>query len=46
MESCDMPEPTKFEVKFIGLSISAEGALGIVAAVVVFFGAIAFYKYL
>ncbi|MGM4890851.1 MULTISPECIES: hypothetical protein [unclassified Tardiphaga] len=41
-----MPEPTKFEVKFIGLSISAEGALGIVAAVVVFFGAIAFYKYL
>jgi hypothetical protein len=38
MENYVMREPSKFEVKFLGLSVSAEGALGIVAAVVVVYG--------
>jgi hypothetical protein len=42
MENCVMREPSKFEVKFLGLSVSAEGALGILAAVVVVFGAFYF----
>ena len=42
MENYAMSEPSKFEVKFLGLSVSAEGALGIFAAVVVVFGAFYF----
>lgn len=37
-----MRGPTKFEVKFLDLSVSAEGALGIFAAVVVVYGAFYF----
>lgn len=37
-----MREPTKFEVKFLGLSVSAEGVVGIVGAVLVVFGALYF----
>jgi hypothetical protein len=45
MESCVMREPSKFEVRFLGLSISAEGALGIGAALIAFFGVLIFYRF-
>ena len=40
-----MREPSKFEVKFLGLSISAEGALGIGAALIAPFGVMVFYRF-
>ncbi|MFZ5740015.1 MAG: hypothetical protein ACOY6K_24360 [Pseudomonadota bacterium] len=40
-----MREPTKFEIRFLGLSVSAEGVLGISAAVLIVFGAFWFYKF-
>jgi hypothetical protein len=45
MENHAMREPSKFEVKFLGLSVSAEGALGIGAALLVVFGAFMFYRF-
>jgi hypothetical protein len=44
-ENHAMREPSKFEVKFLGLSVSAEGALGIGAALLVVFGAFMFYRF-
>ena len=32
-----MKQPSKFEVKFLGISVSAEGTLGITAALLVVF---------
>ncbi|MGB9116590.1 hypothetical protein [Bradyrhizobium sp.] len=40
-----MREPSKFEVKFLGLSISAEGELGIGAALIALFGVMVFYRF-
>jgi hypothetical protein len=40
-----MREPTKFEVKFLGLSVSAEGALGIGAALIIVISVLAFYRF-
>jgi hypothetical protein len=45
MESYVMREPSKFEVKFLGLSVSAEGALGIGAAFVIVMAVLAFYRF-
>lgn len=40
-----MREPSKFEVKFLGLSVSAEGALGIGAALVVVLSVLVFHRF-
>jgi hypothetical protein len=45
MESHVMREPSKFEVKFLGLSVSAEGTLGIAAALLVVFAAFVLYRF-
>jgi hypothetical protein len=45
MESYVMREPSKFEVKFLGISVSAEGTLGIAAALLVVFAAFLFYRF-
>jgi hypothetical protein len=45
MESYAMREPTKLKVRFLGLSVSAEGALGIFAALLIVFGSFWFYRF-
>jgi hypothetical protein len=45
MENCVMREPSKFEVKFLGISVSAEGKLGIAAALLVVLAAFVFYRF-
>jgi hypothetical protein len=45
MEDCVMNEPSKFEVKFLGISVSAQGTLGIAAALLVVFAAFLFYRF-
>jgi len=45
MEDYVMSEPSKFEVKFMGISVSAEGTLGIAAALLVVFAAFMFYRF-
>jgi hypothetical protein len=42
METYAMRSPVKYEVRLLGMCVSAEGVLGIVASLAVFFGAIAF----
>lgn len=44
MEKCAVRHP-KLNIKFIGLSISAEGALGIGAALFVFLAALAAWRF-
>jgi hypothetical protein len=45
MESYAMSEPPKLHVKIFGLSVSAEGALAIGAALVIVFAVLAFYRF-
>lgn len=45
MESCTMSEPPKFEFDFWGCRVSAQGAIGIVAAVGVVAMLLAFYRF-
>jgi len=44
MENCAVRHP-KLNIKFIGLTVSAEGVWGIAAALVAFFTALAFLKF-
>jgi hypothetical protein len=44
MESCAMSEP-KFEINIWGIKISAQGVIGIVAAVVVVLSVLVFYRF-
>jgi hypothetical protein len=45
MESCVMSEPPKFEFHFWGCRVSAQGVIGIVAAVSVVAMVLAFYRF-
>jgi len=40
-----MSEPPKLQVKLLGMSLSAEGALGIVVALVIVLSLIASYRF-
>ena len=45
MESCVMSEPPKFEFDFLGCRVSAQGVLGVIAAVSVVAMLLAFYRF-
>jgi hypothetical protein len=46
MESCAMSEPPKFDINIWGIKISAQGFIGIAAAVVVVvMSVLAFYRF-
>ena len=40
-----MSEPPKFDINFWGIKVSAQGVVGIVAAVVVVMSVLAFYRF-
>jgi hypothetical protein len=44
MESCAMSEP-RFDINIWGIKISAQGVVGIIAAVLVVMSVLAFYRF-
>jgi hypothetical protein len=44
MESCAMSQP-KFDINIWGIKISAQGVVGIIAAVLVVMSVLAFYRF-
>jgi hypothetical protein len=45
MESCAMSDHPELHVSIFGMSISAKGALAIIAAIVIILALLAFYRF-